>query len=221
MRYLDNLATILGETKSVHLVSVEGGSTVPVLSVDWEALPKVRKRANDVRNNEGPAEARKARRAIEADLAADNASYGDLIDHQDTRVLRFPGVSRVAEPEYGPFSQEGTLDGIPIVVGGENDPVPVHLQDRGRIHNCLAYRDIAKGIGLHLFTTSLRVFGLGRWFRDREGVWKMRKFVIQTYTELKAESLGDATRRLQSVDAEWKKTSDPISQMVALRDSET
>ena len=41
-RYLDNLATVLGETNSVHLVSVEEGSTVPVLTVDWEAYPKLR-----------------------------------------------------------------------------------------------------------------------------------------------------------------------------------
>src|SRR5262245_42318262 len=58
--YLDHLATLLGEAKSVHLVRLEGGSTVPVLAVDWESVPKVKKRANDVRNNEGPAEATKA-----------------------------------------------------------------------------------------------------------------------------------------------------------------
>lgn len=107
-RYLSNLAIILGEAKSVHLVRIEAGSTVPVLAVDWESLPKVRKRAHEIRSDEGSSEARAARRAIERDLAEDNAPFGDLLDHQGARLLRFPGVQAVAELEYGPFSQPGT-----------------------------------------------------------------------------------------------------------------
>ena len=53
-RYLDNLATVLGETRSVHLVSVDEGSTVPVLAVDPEAYSKVRQRTDEVRNQEAP-----------------------------------------------------------------------------------------------------------------------------------------------------------------------
>ena len=53
-RYLDNLATVLGETRSVHLVSVDEGSTVPVLAVDPEAYGKVRQRAAEVHNKEAP-----------------------------------------------------------------------------------------------------------------------------------------------------------------------
>ena len=220
VRYLDNLATLLGETKSVHLVRIEGGSTVPVISVEWESLPKVKKRANDVRNNEGPAEARKAKEAIEKDLASDNAEYGDLVDHHGSRVLRFPGARRVAAQEFGPFPQAGTLDGVPIVVGGENDPVPVHLQDRGTIHNCLASRDVAKAVGLHLFTTPLRVYGIGRWFRDATGLWTMRRFTIQNFTELRAESVIDASARLQAIEAEWKKSKDPIGRLLKIQGSE-
>ena len=219
-RYLEKLSVILGETRNVHLLRIDGGSTVPVLVVDWESLPKVKKRANDVRNNEGPDEAQKARRAIEGYLAEDNAKYGDLVDQHGARVLRFPGVGRVTEPEFGPFMQPGTLDGVPIVVGGQNDPVPVHLQDRKRIHNCLASRDVAKGIGLHLFSTPLRVFGVGSWFRDREGNWDMRRFTIQNFAELKAESLVDVTKRLQGIDAQWKTMDDPIEALIRLRASE-
>ena len=219
-RYLDNLATVLGETNSVHLVSIEEGSTVPVLKIDWEAYPKLRHRANEVRNREGSAHVLKARRAIEDDLAADNAESAELVDEEGARILRFAGATRVEEPEYGPFSQPGTLDGVPIVVGGENDPVPVRLETPECIHNCLASRDLAKRIGMHLFTTPLRVTGVGRWFRDREGVWKMKSFRIHDYTELRSESIADATRRLQSIDAGWKERDDPLGELVALRKSE-
>ena len=191
-----------------------------MLGVDWEALPKIKKRTNDVRNNEGPAEAQKARQEIEKDLADDNAEYGDLVESSGARILRFPGASRSPSLVYGPFSQQGTLDGIPIVIGGENDPVPVHLDDNGRIYNCFANRDIAKNIGLHLFTTPIRVTGEGRWFRDRDGVWTMRRFTIHNFTKLSAESFKESTKRLQSIDAKWKHEPDPIGTLIALREEE-
>ena len=216
-RYLDNLATVLGETRSVHLVSVDEGSTVPVLAVDPEAYGKVRQRTEEVRNREAPPAVLKASRAIEADLAADNARYADVVDHHGTRILRFAGASRRDDPEYGPFSQPGTLDGVPIVVGGENDPVPVHLESPDRVHNCLAARALAKQICIHLFTTPLRVSGLGRWFRDRDGAWTMKSFRIQDFEELPTDSLADATRRLRSIDAGWKQRPDPLGDLVALR----
>ena len=219
-RYLDNLANVLGETSSVHLMSIEDGSTVPIVAVEWEAYPKVRKRATDVRNHEGPELAQRAMRTIERDLAADNAKYGDLVDAHGTRILRFVGTTRTDPPEYGPFSHQGTLDGVPIVVGGTNDPVPVHLQTHDQVYNCLATRDIAKRIGAHLFTTQLRVSGVGRWFRDRDGVWTMKSFHIQDYTELRSESLVAATNRLRAIDATWKQSTDPLGDLIALRESE-
>ena len=219
-RYLENLANILGEASSVHLMGLEDGSTVPVLAVEWEAYPKVRKRAIDARNREGPEQAQRAMRTIERDLAADNAAYGDLVDAHGTRILRFAGTTRAGAPEYGPFSHQGTLDGVPIVVGGANDPVPVHLQTHDQIYHCLATRDLARRIGAHLFTTQLRVSGVGRWFRDRDGVWTMKSFRIQDYTELGSESLVTATNRLRAIDAAWKQSADPLGDLIALRASE-
>src|SRR5262245_31459763 len=184
-RYLTNLAKVMGETNSVHLVKVIDGSTVPVVAVDWEAVPKVRKRVGDVRLNEGPKEALEAKRAIERDLALDNAEYGNLIDPQGSKIIHFPGVKRATEPEFGPVAQPGTLDGVPIVIGGQNDPVPVHLQDRGGvIHHCYASREVAKAIGPHIFTTALRASGIGNWSRGADGVWTMRRFTILTFKEL-------------------------------------
>ena len=216
-RYLDNLATVLGETHSAHLVRVDGGSTVPVLAVEWKAYRQVRQRATEVHNHQGSAHVLKAKRAIEEDLATDNARHADLVDEDGARILRFASASRSDATEYGPFSQPGTLNGVPIVVGGENDPVPVHLQSPDRVHNCLAARALAKQIGIHLFTTPLRVSGVGRWFRDRDGAWTMKSFRIQDFAELPSGSLADATRRLRSIDAGWKQRPDPLGELVALR----
>jgi hypothetical protein len=219
-RYLENLAVVLGETPSVHFARLESGSTVPVIKIEWEAVPKVRRRVTEVRNNEGPKDARLAKLAIERDLAEDNAEYGNLIDAQGARVIHFPGAKRVAEPEYGPFSQAGTLDGVPIVIGGENDPVPVHLRDRKRVYNCHASREVAKRLAEHLFTTPVRATGVGRWFRASDGSWEMRKFIIENFRELRTGSVSDVTASLQSLDAEWKRQSNPLGALVSLRDSE-
>ena len=220
-RYLENLGTLLGETDSVHLVGVEAGSTIPVLAVEYEAYPKLRERAREVHNGGASPQILKARRAIEEDLAADNAGGAELVDEDGGRILQFvPGATGGDEPEYGPFSQPGTLDGVPIVVGGKDDPVPVHLHDHDRVHHCRASRDLAKRIGMHLFTTPLRVSGMGRWHRDEDGAWTMMSFRILEYTELRAESLAETTTRLQSIDADWKKHADPLGELAALRKQE-
>ncbi len=218
-RYIDNLATLLGEKNSVHLMSIEEGSTIPVLAVQREAYPKVKKRIHDVQHGKGPEQSRKARRAIELDLIEDCAEHGDLIVGDD-KILTFPGTTQTGEPEYGPFSQVGTLDGVPIAVGGVNDPVPVHLQAPDAIHNCTASRELARNIGKHLFSTPLRVTGTGRWLRDRDGVWLMKAFRISNYVELRAESLSVTTERLRGIDAAWKLKADPLGELVDLRRSE-
>jgi hypothetical protein len=220
-RYLSNFAKVLGETHSVHFVKLEPGSTVALANVDWEAAPKVRERVTDLRGNEGPKEAIEAKRAIERDLALDNAEYGNLIDQQGARILHFPGAKRANEPEYGPLNQPGTIDGIPIVVGGHNDPVPVHLDDRGVTHICYASREVAKSLGVNLFTTPVRATGIGSWFRGGDGTWTMRRFTIQSFVSLRRDSVTDATARLQSIEAGWKKLKDPLGRLVALRDSES
>ena len=114
-KYLDNLASFLGEPNSVHLMNIEASSTVPVVEIDREAYPKVKERTADTLNGQTPESVRRARRAIEQDLAEDNADYGDLVDEDGAVLVRFLGANETSEPAYGPFSQLGTLDGVPIV----------------------------------------------------------------------------------------------------------
>ncbi len=211
--YLLELAIVLGERQSVHFDRLEEGSTVPVVRVDWEAVPKVRKRAIDVRNNEGPDEALRAKASIEKMLTEDNAS-AELVESSGARVLYFPGRERPVENEYGPFNQPGTLDGVPIVIGGERDLVPVHLQDGDRIHLCKASRTIAKQLAPFLFSGHVRASGIGRWFRDADGGWEMRSFQIHGFTELRSESVAQAAERLHAVRAGWK---NPVADLMALR----
>ena len=61
-------------------------------------------------------------------LLQDNAK-AVLLDPTGSKVLRFCGRENATKLEFGPISQPGVFQGIPIKVGGENDPVPVHLED--------------------------------------------------------------------------------------------
>ena len=217
--YLHDLAVMLGQRKNVHLDRLDDGSAEPVLLVDWEAVPKLKSRANEIRNNEGPQDARDARDSINRRLAEDNGS-ADLVDDQGSRVLWFPGRQRHPEPEYGPFNQPGTLDGVPQVIGGEGDPVSVHLKHDKGVYVCRASRIVAKRMSTCLFTTPVRAIGVGRWFRDSTGKWDLRKFTIQDFSVLKDESLVDAVERMQQIPGKWKETEDPIGDLIALRERE-
>src|SRR5687767_1362084 len=79
--YLASLSTLMGEKDHVHFVRIEDGSAVPVAEVEWESLPKVQRRVNDAKNNDGPEEARRAIEVINRKLTEDNGS-AELLDAQ-------------------------------------------------------------------------------------------------------------------------------------------
>ena len=223
--YLSDLATLFGERPYVHFVQIEDGSTELVQDVEYEAYPKVRTRVHDVKRGEGPADARRAYDALNRRLADDNAS-GVLVEEAEpqtppARVLEFPGRRTVVEPEYGPVSQNGSLQGIVIVVGGESDPVPVHIEDGEQVHLCLAKRQLAKELAKHIFASPVRVDGTGRWFRDAAGTWTMRSFQIASFLVLEDAVLSNVIATLRQVPAKWKDQRDSLGRLHALRHGET
>lgn len=215
-QYLGDLARMMGQESSVHFVRVDKGSTIPVIRVDWEALPKVRQRLQSVRFNEGPAEARRAYKEINRKLIEDNAN-GVLIEPGAKKVIRFPGRDGANQPEFGPISQTGAFQGIPIKVGGESDPVPVHLEDGDAKHIVLAPRRIAKQIAPHLFTSTVRIEGKGRWLRNRMGEWEMLNFTATGFEVLPEGDVRSSVMALRAIPAAWKDDDDPLAVLMAMR----
>lgn len=223
--YMADLAVVLGQRSSVHFVAIESGTTVLVQEVEWEAAPKVRERIRSIRHRDGPPEALRAYESLNRRLAEDNGAARLLEDADPeesgaasyARILEFPGRHRLDQPEYGPFNQPGALQGIVIVVGGESDPVPVHLQDGPTVHICRARRPLARRLAQHLFTTPLRVTGMGRWFRDSTGLWHMRSFVISDFAELSETPLTQVVDEMRRVPGEWKKLSNPLRELRKVR----
>jgi hypothetical protein len=213
--YMLDLATLLGNAEKVHFVRLKKGSTVLVHQVEWEAAPKVNERIHSIRRSEAPPDVMKAYGSIDRRLASDNAT-GFLVEPLQHQVLEFPGRSRPASDAYGPFTQPGTLDGIPIMVGGKLDPVPVHLEEGDIIHTCHASRTTAKRLAEYLFVSTVRVVGNGRWHRDSDGLWVMDRFTITDFSPLKEESLGEAIAKLRSSAGE-SENQDVLSELDKIR----
>jgi hypothetical protein len=195
--YMADLANLLGNVEKVHFVRLKKGSTILVHEVEWEAAPKVVERIRAVRQAEAPPEAMKAYQSIDHRLASDNA-IGRLIAPSRESIIEFPGRSRPTSAAYGPFTQPGSFDGIPIMIGGKTDPVPVHLEEGDLIHLCYAPRAIAKRLAPYLFVGAVRVVGNGRWHRNPDSIWRMDRFIIAEFSPLNDESLGEAVAKLRT-----------------------
>jgi hypothetical protein len=217
--YLHDVAVLFGNTESVHFGNkVEKGSTVPVLLVRKEAEIKVRERLQAVRAKDGPEEAMRAVKDINERLRKDDAK-GAIVDPVKRRILVFPGRDLNRLLEYGPFTQPGMLEGIPIKVGGEGEFVPVHLEDKlGEVRWCWAKRSLAKEIARHLFTSVVKVEGTERLIRTRDGEWETKSFrakafvVVDTTVTLRA-----SINHLRAIPGKWKDLDDPLGEIMKIR----
>jgi hypothetical protein len=173
-----------------------------------------------MKHGEGAPEAVRAQREIDRLLAEDNASGSVYVgDDPSAEIIVFPGARRVQAPTFGPFNQEGTLDGILISVGGADQTVHVQLQNGGAKYTGIETdREMARRLAKHMFEP-IRIFGVGRWFRDADGQWTLKKFRLQSFAALEAEDLMEATTRLRQVEGgDWGTIDDPMAVLRNLRD---
>lgn len=216
--YMADLSVMLGESASVHLIGIEEGSHVSVIRIDREAEPKIRDNVAAVERKEAPPERMRASARLKEKLRQDNADGARLIDPVGSNVIAFPVRDEDEPLAYGPFTQAGIIVGIPRAVGGDNDPVPVHLRGAdGRTLYCQAKEDVALAIAQYLFTTVIRAEGTGRWIRNTAGEWVMDKFTIKDFKPLSDVSLRDAIRMLREIPAEWKDKEDPLGELRDIR----
>lgn len=214
--YMADLARLLGTTKRVHFVRLETGSTLLVQRVEPEAAPEVRRRLDAFANDTAAKDAADAFKALNRRLADDNAT-GSLREG-GAEVIRFPGREQPPPLTFGAFDQPGVLDGVLIRIGGRDDTVPVHLRDGETVHMCNATRELAQRLAVHLYGKVLRVQGEGRWERDADGAWWMRRFNITAFEKLDGAPLGKVVERLRGIGRSgWKDIDDPSAEIRRLR----
>jgi hypothetical protein len=219
--YMAALAVLLGEIASVHFRSVETGSAVLLAVVDEPARPKVRDRVRAVRDGIGPNDAMAAFHDLDEMLRRDNAT-GALTGDGGTVVVPFPGRTRPEPLVFGPFRQDGTIDGQIIRVGGRDETVPVHLQEGAVIHTGLhATREIARQLGQLIFGPIVRVHGSGSWLRSAGGAWELRSFKITDFEVLDETPLAEVVAKLRAVKGNrWNEVSDPVRTLLQERHGE-
>ena len=219
--YMQNLAAMLGHDTAVHFDTLKPGSTQLVTKIDHEDVPKVATHLAQVKRGEGSPEATKAQAEIDRLLAEDNAT-GFVYEDEDesTKIITFPGVTRPKPSTFGPFNQEGSLDGVLISVGGADETAHIQLQNGNIKYTGIhTHRETARRMAKHMYEP-VRIFGTGRWLRDEDGNWILKSFKVrQDFMVLKSDSLKDAIDQMRGIEgSEWKNMDDPIGALRALRD---
>jgi hypothetical protein len=218
--YMQHLAAILGHETAVHFDTLKPGSTQLVTRIDHEDAPKVEAHIARVKSGEGSPDAIKAKAEIDRLLAEDNAT-GYMYEGEDesTKIIAFPGVTRAKPITFGPFNQDGSLDGILISVSGADQTVHLQLQNGELKYTGIdTNRETARRLAKHMYEP-VRVFGTGRWMRDQEGKWVLKKFRVENFNVLLDDDLRDAVHQLRGVEgSEWEEMDDPISELKALRE---
>ena len=219
--YMADFAALLGKDNAVHFAGLEKGSTKLAARVEFEDVPKVTTRLHDIRRGNPPKDAIKIFAQIDARLANDNAVGRIFIEGEEgaaAELLAFPGRDRPKAQSYGPFNQEGSLDGLLISIGGKDETISLRLQNGETTYsNCDTTRTIARDLGKHLFEP-IRVHGTGRWLREADGSWTLIRFRVHRFEVLGKDSLRDSVAALRSIRGSgWKDLTDPLAELDDLR----
>lgn len=220
--YIKALAQLMGETGSVHLDRVTEGSVVLHAAIDQPAQIKVRDRVSGLRGKTTSKEVARAFGVLDDMLRKDNAT-GRLVEVGGQVVIPFPGRNRPEPVVFGPFKQDGTLEGQVIRVGGKDDTIPVHLRDGAVVHTGLnATEDVARRIAQHLLGPTVRVHGTGTWLREGDGTWQLKSFRINDFELLDETPLDGVVARLRAVRGSgWGEVPDPVRELLEDRQGGT
>jgi hypothetical protein len=218
--YMTELARLLGEQERVHFSRLEPGSAVLVSSVENPAVPKVGERLHKVREGHGPKDAMQAYKALDTLLAKDNA-IASLTAEGGAEIIAFPGRTRPKPMRYGPFREEGSLEGTVIRLGGRDESIPILLKDaEGAEYLCQTTVEISKQLASHYRGATVRVYGSGKWVREENGSWTLQQFDITRFEVIDDAPLMDVVAKLRAVEgSEWGKDA-PLGDVLNLRREE-
>jgi len=195
--YLAELSKLLGEEPGVHFDRIERGSAVLVAWADEPVRPKLDDRLARVRVGDGPIDAAKALAKLNELLREDNAV--GALQVGGAEIIPFPGRDLPRVETIGPVQQPTTIEGQLIRIGGKDRTVHFHLADRDRTWSGETTRQLAKGMGQHLFGATLRVTGAGTWRRDVGGQWVLSRFQASGFEVLDDSPLAEALTKLRAV----------------------
>lgn len=216
--YMAELAKLLGEVEHVHFDKVYAGSVALKADIDAPAAPKVNERIFAVRDHSGPEDAMKAWQRLDDMLAADNA-VGQLLDTNGAEIIPFPGKIRPTPVIYGPFKEEGSLEGEVVRIGGKDETIHVTIRDGEMLYSrCVASREVARRMAPYILGPTVRVRGTGTWERQSDGVWDLKSFRITDFDVLEDTPLVEAVAKLRAVPGNnWNDDPYPVDTILSER----
>ncbi len=218
--YMQAFAAMLGHEHGVHFDHLKPGSTQVVTRVEWEEIPKVADQLDRVRRKEASQDALRAWDDIDRLLADDNATgYIYAGSNQSEQIIEFPGAKRPRPVRYGPFTQEGSIDGILVSVTGADQTIHLQLQNGSLKYTGIETdREMGRRLGKH-FLEPIRLHGSGRWLREEDGRWTLRRFKVRGFDTLKDGALAESLEALRGVHgSHWAEMDDPLAALDELRD---
>jgi len=223
VEYLTDLVAIMGHKDAVHLMRVEEGSTMPVLYIHSDEESRITSRIQEAQKGTSVKEANLAYKRFDNRLREDQAVAEIVNIERGAKIIEFPGRNVAMPQEYAQIREAGELIGEVRRVGGLDETVPIWLRrSDGEVFYCEADEIIAKDLAHHLYKT-LRVYGVGTWNRNNEGVWKLEKFRIRSFDpeQLSNATFTDTLNELKAIpNNAWVTMADPLAEVRAIRDGE-
>jgi hypothetical protein len=222
--YLRDIAEMFGEEEHVHFVRLEEGSTIAVARTEVQYVPVVEENIQAVVRGEAPPARLDAYRRTKQRFWEDKVD-GYIVNPRNRKVIEFPSLQATeleAVPDlvFGTFAQLDTIEGTPILVGGKQNIVHIHLRDRqGNIGIADADQSLAKRIAEYLFDPNviLRVDGIARYMRHPDGEWERKSFRASDFTLLRVTTIDEDIAKLAAIPAKWKELEDPLHELDLIR----
>lgn len=213
--YVGDLVNLFGNEANVHFLRVDKGSACPVVLVDGPAIVKVERRLLAVKTGDASRRAMAAFASLNDKLLEDNATAN--VTSSQGKLLYFPGKEREASPEIGPIFEPGSIEGEVIGVAGRDETVQIYLREGERMYTCTGNKEKARALAQYLFEGRVRIFGEGRWKRNKTGKWELERFAVDNFIPMKTDSAEEVAKRLRSIQVPGLSGRAPLSILEEIR----
>ncbi|MDU6539284.1 hypothetical protein [Mixta calida] len=208
-KYLSALSDLYGSVDAVHFKDVSEGSACLNTWVDNQnSYNAVIQRSISQAATSGSSYLKLV------SLLAQDGFEAKIINQDKVTILEFPSIT-----EEAPLiiRKKGRVQGKLYNVGGKDDSAPVKLEGaNGETYHCEATPALAAKLGALLFK-QLRVSGDSEWIK-KDGKWKLKKLIIESYEVLEKSNLKNAFKALQNASGnQWKEEDDAQAILKALR----
>jgi len=208
-KYLSALSELYGSVDAVHFEGLSKGSACLNTWVDNQAsYNAVVQRTISQAATSGSSYLKLV------SLLSQDGYEAKLLNHDKVTILDFPKIN---EDALLVVRKKGRVQGKLYNVGGKDESAPVKLEGaNGETYHCEATPALAAKLGALLFK-QLRVSGESEWFK-KDGKWKLKKLVIESYEVLEKSNLKNALKTLSDAPGnQWKEEDDTQAILKALR----